>query len=260
MLLFTLYNNLFYYLLYILFWVIRWWSCHEVIEVSIVLIVEVLIDIRFFFKYHHQSGKKKTNKMRGKATAEGECVLEKDTHPPQKKLWLMWRDEIVAEGQQSGTEHCRPDGPIRWPVSTRSWGPRPWWKQPVSTDRCLSRGPVQRTVRKRWQSLKPCLLMFFPVLLLPGLAGLWPLFESWPRGGLKRKVKLNGSAERWRGGRGVQLFAGAGGVHVSITHLDCTTSLSIQQGKRQTELAHSVMPDCGHHEVSCSALVHSKNS
>lgn len=49
---------------------------------------------------------------------------------------------------------------------------------------------------------------------------------------------------------------GAGGVHVSLTHLDCTTSLSIQQGEKLRDLAHSVMPDCGHHEVSCSALVH----
>lgn len=58
------------------------------------------------------------------------------------------------------------------------------------------------------------------------------------------------------GERGVPLVRGAGGVHVSLTHLDCTTSLSIQQGEKQRELAHSVMPDCGHHEVSCSALVH----
>lgn len=41
---------------------------------------------------------------------------------PQKQLWLMWGDEIVAEGQQSGTEHCGPDGLIRWPDFTRSWG------------------------------------------------------------------------------------------------------------------------------------------
>lgn len=67
----------------------------------------------------------------------------------------------------------------------------------------------------------------------------------------EKKVQLNGSVER-----GVPLVRGAGGVHVSLTHLDCTTSLSIQQGEKQRELAHSVMPDCGHHEVSCSALVH----
>lgn len=48
---------------------------------------------------------------------------------------------------------------------------------------------------------------------------------------------------------------GAGGVHVSLTHLDCTTSLSIQQGMKQRDLT-PVMPDCGHHEVSYSALVH----
>lgn len=63
--------------------------------------------------------------------------------------------------------------------------------------------------------------------------------------------------QRGRGGeRGVPLVRGAGGVHVSLTHLDCTTFLSIQQGEKQRELAHSVMPDCGHPENSCSALVH----
>lgn len=205
--------------------------------------------------HHRENGRQKKAIGWGGRQQLRENVSWKKAQTPQKQLWLMWGDEIVAEGQQSGTEHCGPDGPIRWPDSTRSWGPRPWWKQPVSTDRCLSGGPVQRTVSKHWQSLKPLLLMFFPVPLLPGLAGLWALFERWPLGGWRRKVKLNGSAEGLRRGGGVPLVRGAGGVRVSLTHLDCTTSIWIQQGEKPRELAHSVMPGCGHHDVSCSALV-----
>lgn len=75
--------------------------------------------------------------------------------------------------------------------------------------------------------------------------------EDGEEGSIKWICREGGGGER-----GVPLVRGAGGVHVSLTHLDCTTSLSIQQGEKQRELAHSVMPDCGHHEVSCSALVH----